>query len=266
MIYTVLVMLGLAFGSFVTALVWRLHEGKNFVSDRSECESCGHRLGALDLVPLVSWLSLRGRCRYCHKPVSWHNPASELLTGVLFVLSYIYWPLMLTSWQAWASFGIWLVYIVLLVALIFYDLRWMLLPNRLVFLLMGLGLVDLGLRLDIAGNLNLATYVFEALAGVAALGGVYWLLHTVSHGRWVGFGDVKLGVFIGIVLGWQQALLVLFLANILGFLAIAPALLSRKMSLQSRLPFGPFLIVAFIIAGLCGQKLLGWYFGLVLAG
>jgi prepilin signal peptidase PulO-like enzyme (type II secretory pathway) len=262
--YIILAILGLTFGSFITALTWRIHEGKDFVAGRSECESCGHVLGALDLVPIFSWLSLGGRCRYCRKRIGWQNPVIEAVTALLFVGSYIFWPTALASWQAWASFGLWLVYVVMLVALVVYDIRWMLLPDKLVYTLIALGLFDAGLRLWLGGGLSVITYAVWVVLGAGALGGFYGLLYGVSKGKWVGFGDVKLGIFIGVVLGWQLALLALFLANALGLLVVAPALLSGKVSVKSRVPFGPFLIAAFIIAGLFGPHIIDWYSSLIL--
>ncbi|HWZ65539.1 MAG TPA: prepilin peptidase [Patescibacteria group bacterium] len=259
-----LVLLGLCFGSFVGALVWRLHEGKDFVSDRSRCEDCGHVLSALDLVPVISWVALGGRCRYCHKKISVQNPVLELSMAALFVLSYIYWPVHLNDWAAWLSFGLWLVYVVGLVALFVYDMRWMLLPDVIVMSLVCLGLVDVGLRLSIVHHLTLLDYIRHIVLGATALGGFYWLLYTLSRGKWVGYGDVKLGVFMGLVLGWQGALLTLFLANILGFIFVVPGLVTGKLTRQSRVPFGPFMILAFLLVGLFGQPILNWYLSFIL--
>lgn len=259
MIIVFMLLLGLAFGSFITALTWRLHEHKDFVAGRSQCEACGHQLSALDLIPVFSWVWLRGRCRYCGGSVSWQNPAIELAVAGLFVVSYLYWPLGFTSWQAGLSFGILLVFIVMLVALLVYDFRWMLLPDGLVFPLIALGLVDVALRLGAANQLTIGAYVMHVVLGAAALGGLYAVLYAVSKGRWVGLGDVKLGLFIGLVLGWQGALMTLFLANLLGLLCVVPGLIGRRMTMNSRLPFGPFLIISFVIVGLWGSQLVDWY-------
>ena len=266
MLMTILILAlsGLIFGSFVTALTWRIHEKKDFIAGRSQCESCGHRLGTLDLIPVVSWMALSGRCRYCKAPVSWQNPAIELSVMIAFVVSYLFWPVDLTTWQAYASFGIWLIYIVILMALLVYDLRWMLLPNQLVFPLIALGLIDAVLRVGMQGPITIFTFGEHVLLGAGVLAGVYWLLYTVSRGKWVGYGDVKLGLFMGIVLGWQQALLTLFLANIIGCLFVGPGLLTGKLTPKSRVPFGPFLIVSFLIAGIFGQQLINWYVSLII--
>jgi prepilin signal peptidase PulO-like enzyme (type II secretory pathway) len=103
----------------------------SILKGRSQCVNCEHTLAAKDLVPVFSWLSLKGKCRYCKKPISYHYPAVELLMASLFVISYSFWPYGLTG-TYWSGFIAWLVAIVILVALLVYDARWMLLPNRLV--------------------------------------------------------------------------------------------------------------------------------------
>lgn len=265
MLLVLLGLLGLCFGSFVNALVWRLHENKNFVTGRSACPYCNHPLGPLDLVPVVSWVLLRGRCRYCARPISWQYPIVELTVAGLFVLSYTYWPLPLLTWQAWASLVIWLFYVISLAALFVYDVRWMLLPNVIVFPLIALACIDVLLR-GMVAHMSMFTIVEHAALGALALGGIYWLLYVISRGSWVGYGDVKLGLFMGTVLGWEGALMVLFLANIFGFLFVMPGMLSGKLSRKSRIPFGPFLIIAFFVIGLFGKQLLNWYLSWVLLG
>jgi prepilin signal peptidase PulO-like enzyme (type II secretory pathway) len=252
-------LIGLAFGSFAGALVWRLHEHKDFVSDRSECEHCHHKLGVWDLIPVVSWVALRGKCRYCRRPIGWTAPALEIGVAALFVGSYYFWPLGFETWQANLSFGLWLVYVVGLVALLLYDLKWMLLPNVLVFPLVAVAVVESAVRYTAVGGGTPWDYLNTTIFGVIVLAGLYWVLHTFSKGKWVGYGDVKLGVFMGIALGFQRSLLALFLANIIGFLVVLPGVVAGKLKRTSRVPFGPFLIVAFMIAFLFGDKIIDWY-------
>lgn len=257
-------LIGLAFGSFVGALVWRLHEHKDFVSDRSECEHCHHKLNALDLIPVLSWLALGGKCRYCGHRIGWSAPLLEITMAALFVGSYYVWPLQLGSWQANLSFGLWLVYVVGLVALLIYDLRWMLLPNALVFPLMAVAVLESAVRYTVQVGASPWDYLNSAIFGVIVLGGLYWAMYTFSKGKWVGYGDVKLGVFMGIALGFQRSLLALFLANIIGFLVVLPGLLMGRLKRTSKVPFGPFLIAAFFIAFLFGGQIISWYMHLIL--
>lgn len=249
----------MAFGSFIDAVTWRIHTKRNFINDRSECEHCHHKLGPLDLIPIMSWLALRGKCRYCKHPISKMSPIIEATMAILFVVSYLVWPFGFETWQGMALFGLWLAYLVMLGILLVYDLRWMLLPDVIVIPLIAVGLVDAGIRVSLATGAGISTYATHVVLGVFAMAGVYWALYTFSKGKWVGYGDVKLAVFMGAVLGWQKTLLVFMLANVLGLLVVLPGLLSRKLTPKSHVPFGPFMIAAFVIAGLFGDMLIDWY-------
>lgn len=258
MTYIILTILGLCFGSFIHAVMWRLHARRDFVKERSECEHCKHQLAWRDLLPVVSWLMLRGRCRYCRKPISIQHPLIELLMAGLFVGSYAVWPFGFDT-VGLALFGLWVIAMVMLVGLALYDLRWMLLPDVLVFPLMVVGVAFGLLRWIGLEGLAIGPALLEVVYGVASIAGVYMLLYAVSRGAWVGFGDVKLGVFMGAALGWQFGLVALVLANLIGCLVVVPGLLLRRIAVHSRIPFGPFLIAGFIVAGLFGDRILDWY-------
>lgn len=261
MIYTALVLavFGLCFGSFVNALVWRLKNKRDWVNDRSECVHCHHKLSALDLIPVFSWLLLKGRCRYCKKRISVQYPLVEVAVAAAFVASYLFWPLPFDQWYYIADFGLWLVFVVFLAALFLYDLKWYLLPDKLTFPLIGLGFVDALIRGFLIQNLGPVEFVSGILFGLVPIAGLYGLLYAVSKGAWVGFGDVKLGVFIGLVLGWEGALLTLMIANIIGTLIVIPGLLSGRMSRKSRVPFGPLLIIGFFLSGVFGGRIIDIY-------
>lgn len=251
--------LGAAMGSFAGALAWRLHAGRNFVSDRSECEHCHHKLGVMDLIPVVSWLMLNGKCRYCGKPIGWLPFIAEISLAALFVISFVYWPLGFAMWQAVTLFVLWLAYLVALYILVIYDARYMLLPDKIVLPLCVVAFADAALRISLMPGAGFVMYVQYIGYGLVALAGLYGLLYAVSKGKWVGLGDVKLSIFIGAVLGWEKSLLVLCLANVIGFLVVVPGLLSKRLTRTSRIPFGPFLIAAFVIAGLFGDAVIHWY-------
>lgn len=256
-------LLGAMMGSFAGAVAWRLHANRTFVNDRSECESCHHKLAWFDLVPVMSWLLLGGKCRYCKKPIGWLTLLAESVVAVVFVVSYMFWPLGFMTWQATALFVLWLGYIVSLAVLLVYDVRWMLLPDKIVLPLIGVGFVDAALRISLMPGADIVDLATHVVLGAGVLAGLYGGLYTLSRGRWVGFGDVKLGVFIGAVLGWQGALLTLGLANVIGLCVVLPGLATGTLTRTSRVPFGPFVIVGFIIAGLFGEQLISWYRGLV---
>lgn len=280
MIILALVILGLCLGSFINALVYRLHWQENnqkaakaqkekysIKKGRSICPSCGHELSAEDLVPIASWLLLRGKCRYCKKPISAQYPLVEASTAGLFVLSYAHWPAFQgpsLEIEGIVGFAVWLVFTAGFVALGVYDMRYQILPNRIIFPLLGLAILNTLLRATITSNLEPIT---SAAIGAAAGGGLFYLLFQVSKGAWIGGGDVKLGFLLGILVGgpWP-ALLMLFLASFLGTIYSLPLILTHKVRPKSRIPFGPFLIAAAIIVQLFGTGITDWYINLIAPG
>jgi prepilin signal peptidase PulO-like enzyme (type II secretory pathway) len=269
MIYIALILLGLCFGSFINALVWRIHEqakpkGKRAASDkelsistgRSMCPHCKHTLAASDLVPFFSWLILRGKCRYCHHKID-DTPITEVVLPILFVLSYAYWPLGFTVGGI-VLFAIWLVVLVMLTALMLYDFRWMLLPNRIVYPLIGVSVVFALAKALYFGDGP--SFLVQVAFSVLIAGGIFYVLFQLSGGKWIGGGDVKLGYGLGLLLmSPAKAILMLFTASLLGLLVTAPLLLAGKAKVSSRIPFGPFLILATIIVFLIGTEIINWY-------
>ena len=260
MIIVVLGVIGLCLGSFVNALVWRLHEQDKKLSiatGRSICPNCKHKLAAGDLVPVLSWLSLGGKCRYCHKPISVQYPLVELAVAGLFIASYIWWPAAFIPAQT-AIFILWLVLLTGLVALLVYDLRWFLLPDRLVYPLGGIAAALAVITISIADNPSVA--LLNTILAVIVGGGLFYLLFQVSKGKWIGGGDVKLGGLLGLVAGTPaRAALLIFFASLLGSFVSLPLLASHRLKRSSMIPFGPFLIIAAIIVQLFGAAMLHWY-------
>lgn len=250
--------LGLCFGSFVNALVWRLHEKKNWVKARSQCSHCGHKLAAKDLIPLVSWLLLRGKCRYCGRPIA-DSPLVELAAALIFIASYHFWPADLAKTGNLILLIAWLASSVGLLALLVYDLKWMRLPNNLVYstalvAVSGQLIYLLGFAPD---KLNVAV---NWLLSVLVASGIFWLLFMLSNGKWIGYGDVRLGLITGTLLQSPgKSFLMIFLASVLGSLFVLPSLLSGKRGLGTKLPFGPFLIAAAAVCLLFGSSLINWY-------
>lgn len=258
MIPLLLIALGLCLGSFVNAFVWRLHQGKDWVNDRSECDHCHHKLGPSDLIPVLSWLLLRGKCRYCHKKIN-DSPLIEIAMPVLFALSYFFWPYDLAG-SGLVSFVFWLVFLVGLLALAVYDLRWLLLPNKLVFPLIGLAIAQV-ITLSIYDQ-NWKLLLTSAL-GALVVAGIFYLLFQLSKGAWIGGGDVKLGIVLGLLAGGMlEGFLLLFVASVAGMVAALPMIIQGKAHRKTQLPFGPFLIVGLIVVTLFGADIINWYSGL----
>lgn len=259
MILLLLVGLGLTLGSFVNALVWRLHEKRDWVRERSECTHCHHQLATKDLIPVLSWLLLRGRCRYCSKKIH-DNPLTELAVPVLFVISYLAWPLAFEGVGLF-QFILWCVFIVGFVALASYDFRWFLLPNKIVFPLIGLGVFQALVVAIWTGNWKV---VLSAAFGALVVGGIFYLLFQVSQGTWIGGGDVKLGIVLGILAGGLlEGFLLLFAASITALVSTLPSIVRGKAGRKSHVPFGPFLILGLIIVVLFGHRIIDWYSELI---
>jgi prepilin signal peptidase PulO-like enzyme (type II secretory pathway) len=298
MTFVLLVAFGLMLGSFVNALVWRFHEqdevrwrleefrkslatakqdrrarlqsdiGKaeaelnelSMSKGRSMCSKCRHPLGPADLVPLFSWLWLRGRCRYCRQPIE-DPPVIDAVLPLLFVISYLVWPISLDGWgYGWFAFLCWLVFLTGFVALTVYDMRWFLLPDRIVWPLVALALLQVGAHaLFFDGGVAALT---DALWGVAIASGVFLGLFVVAERlkrEWIGFGDVKLGIILGLLVGGPlSAIILLYIASFLGLFFSLPMLLRHRLKRTSLIPFGPFLMIACIIVLLAEPALTGW--------
>lgn len=271
MIVTILILLGLALGSFVNAWVWRVYQQNlpkkkragtdkelSVVTGRSMCPDCKHTLAWYDMLPVVSWIMLRGKCRYCKKPVHRQYPVVELAVAGLFVCSYIFWPEELLGLADQVIFASWLAALVGLVALAVYDIRWMLLPNKIV-LAVGI-LAAIGATVRIIAADKPLNGILLLLGSVAVAGGVFYILFQISDGKWIGGGDVKLGLVLGLLLASPVlAFLMLFIASLLGLLFALPGIVTRRRNLTSKLPFGPFLIAGTVFTQLFGVGLVAWY-------
>lgn len=250
--------LGLIFGSFINAFVWRFHEGRDWVSERSECPHCHHVLAARDLVPVLSYLLLKGKCRYCRRQIP-DKPWPEIALPILFVGSYLLWPLAMHG-AGLATFVFWLIFLVAFLALTMYDLKWYLLPNKIVYPLIGLAVLQLlVVNIFFHGSWH---DVAMATGGAVTLSGIFYLLFWLSDGAWIGGGDVKLAIVLGLLAGTPlRSVLLLFLASLVGTMASVPVILRNKTMRHLKVPFGPFLIAGIILVQLFASAILGWYGG-----
>lgn len=277
MIFLGLIIIGLCFGSFVNALVWRLqkqiktpkktnlltHKNQySILTGRSMCPNCHHELAIKDLVPVISWILLKGHCRYCGKSILWDSPLSELLVPLLFVVSYIWWPLGFQGVGLF-DFVLWLVFLIAFVALGIYDIRWFLLPDKIVYPIIILGLFELIINATVfSGGEHLIIQTFWSVTTIA---GLFYVLHVVSKGTWIGFGDVKLAILLGILAGNPlMSVGVIFLASVLGSAVAIPLLIRGRAKATTQIPFGPFLMAATFIIVLFGLNISNWYKGIFL--
>ena len=217
------------------------------------CPHCKHELAAKDLVPLFSYLSLGGKCRYCHKAISAQYPLVELSTGVLFATLYL--VLSPTTIYSLVQCVILLVVTILLVAAFVYDAKYMELPEKFMLPAVALGVVSLGLKAYQNGWNSLT----GQLVGLAVVVLLYTALWFFSKGKWLGAGDIRIAAIMGLFLVPAQLIVGLFAAYLIGAVYGVYVLRKAKSKRGIRVPFGPFLIIGFYIGLLWGQQIADWY-------
>lgn len=225
----------------------------NLMVPRSACPHCGHAITALENIPLMSWLWLKGRCGECQAPISARYPLVELLTALLSVaVAMVITP----GWGALAA----LLLTWVLIALTFIDLDKMLLPDQLTLpLLWG------GLLFNLSGGFApLADAVIGAMAGYLVLWSLYWAFKLLTGKEGMGYGDFKLLAALGAWLGWQALPIILLLSSLLGALIGISFIALRKHHQGNPIPFGPYLAIAGWIALLWGDTITRWYLSTIL--
>ena len=256
--------LGTSIGSFLNVIAYRSVRGGSVFSGRSYCPHCKHKLKPADLVPIVSYPFLKGKCRYCGKKISLQYPAVELVTGIVFTFIFFYWLQTSTPISLIGLINlIYLLFVVsVLIALTTTDIKDGLLPNSIIVSSVVLvGLYKLFLLL--IGGYTLSTLSVDLISAFfTAL--AFFAIVYVSKEKALGGGDVKLVFLLGLIVGWPTLLLALFLAFLTGgLLAAMLMLLGRKRWGQS-LPLGPFLNLGAFISIFWGQQLLDIYLRAIL--
>lgn len=250
-----LFVLGLIFGSFVNAWVWRTRKDISVAKGRSMCPHCKHELSWNDLIPLFSYMALKGKCRYCHKAISSQYPLVELSTGFLFAALYL--VMNPSTNYDLVQFTILLVVSVLLVGAFVYDAKYMELPEKYMLPAVALGVISLGLKAYQYGWNSLT----GQLIGLAIVVLLYTALWYFSRGKWLGAGDIRIVAIMGLFLVPTQLVVGLFAAYLIG--AVYGVYVLRKANNKKgiRVPFGPFLIIGFYTGLLWGTQIANWYLG-----
>jgi len=256
MLYIILTfIIGACAGSAVNCLVERKISDRDWWRGRSACPHCGRNLRWYELIPVVSFIIQGGRCRACHEKLRWQYLLSEISLGVFFALAWSragvdlnvisaqnFWPFLIVARD-------WLM-LCFLAAIFWYDYRQQLIPDAWVVL---------GGALALSFNIFLGVHWWQLLIGAGACAGFLGAQYVVSRGRWIGLGDVKLGVFLGLLVGWPQVAVLILLTYIMGGLVGTWLLARRRAGLKSAVALGPFLTLAAAITLLYGQNLLEWY-------
>ncbi len=255
-IYFDIFLLGLIFGSFLNTVIYRLHSKEDFLVGRSTCPHCGHVLAWDDLIPVFSFIFLGGKCRYCRKKISWQYPLVEFITGLLF-LGIFHQNINLIF--DFLGFGIlklsYLFFVTCSLVIIFvYDLKHYIIPNKVVYPLIVIsGLWHLVHFFFFTLDLNQLLNFFVTGFWTAAF---FWTVYTLTSGKGMGMGDVKLGFFIGLFLGYPEVLISLFLSFLIGALVSFFLIIFAGKGFKSKVPFGPFLISGLFLILFLGEYLL----------
>lgn len=247
MAYTVTVFIfGLVFGSFFNVVGLRVPIKESIVRPPSHCPNCQRQLTALDLVPVLSYIWLGGKCRSCGQKISWIYPLMELITGVLF--AFAYWKLGLT-----VEFFVAILLISLLVIIVVSDFAYMLIPDKVLLLFLPL--------LFIGRVLSPLTPWWDSALGAVVGFGILYSIAVLSKGG-MGGGDIKLFFLLGLVLGTLNTLLTLFIAAVIGMVVGIIVLKARQQGRKTPIPFGPSIAIAAIVVYFYGDALMNWYLGL----
>ena len=247
--YIIIFCFGLSIGSFMNSWVWRTHENLGIARARSMCPRCRYVVRWYDNIPLLSFFALRGRCRNCERRIIWQYPAVELWSGIMFLAVIL-----------WHGLGAWvfsielfrdLVILVFLTFIFIYDLQY-----REIF---NFATVIPGVALFLTALVFGWQDLPSMLAGVFVGAGFFLLLYLLSKGAWIGGGNVRLGFFMGVILGWPKILAALLFAYIIGAVVSLILVLAGKKTLKSETPFGTYLVVGTMIALFGGEALIKWY-------
>lgn len=244
---------GICIGSFLNCFIYRQEEKKS-LKGRSFCPNCKHLLSWQDLFPVFSFLFLLGKCRYCKEKISWQYPLVEIFSGLLFVAFFS---------QADIIRSLYLIIIACLLIIIFvFDLKHYIIPDRILFPAIAVAsaydIYIIFLSKDPVG------IFLNFVLAISIAAGLFLLIFLISTGKWMGFGDVKFAVLMGLLLGFPNVLSALFLAFFFGAIIGLITMAFKKKSFKSEMPFGPFLIIGTLVAIFWGKEIIQWYINLLI--
>ncbi len=298
--YSFVFIFGLTVGSFLNCVIYRLSQGTgegqgrdspsiSALKGRSYCPNCKHQLAWYDLIPVLSFIILKGKCRYCHKKISLQYPIVEIATASLF--TFIFWHLSFgfgleQSTLRGGAFGssgtIWILNLFFLftiasflIVIFVYDLKHYIIPDKVIFpaiLLVLLyqvifnfqfswtpsGELPVGLLFNQFSISNFQFLILSAF-GAAAF---FLAIVLITKGKGMGIGDIKLAFLMGLLLGWPNIFIALFFAFLIGAIIGIGLILAKKKTLKSEIPFGPFLVTGTFVALFWGKELINFYLNL----
>lgn len=250
---------GAALGSFLNVVIDRLPRGNSIVFPSSHCPECNRTLARRDMLPIISYLLLRGRCRYCKSSIPVRLLWVELGTGILFALLYLYYGL---TWEL----AMVIAYSSILIALLVIDLERKILPNKIVYpgIALAFAVACFGTILNFQpvsiAHLGFNLWIVDAVIGAITGFILLFIIAMIFRGG-MGWGDVKLAGMVGMIVGFPLIFVALFISIVLGGIVAGFLLITRIKKRKEAIPFGPFLAAATIITLLWGEILLKWYLG-----
>ncbi|TSC90927.1 MAG: leader peptidase (prepilin peptidase) / N-methyltransferase [Parcubacteria group bacterium Gr01-1014_2] len=244
---------GLTIGSFLNVLIFRLPENKSILGF-SKCRKCKKRIAWPDNIPILSFLLLRGRCRNCNSKISFQYPLVELLTSLLFLISFF----------VYGENPLPLIYILFLVSLLiviaFIDFKHFLILDSLIlsgFIVSALLIFNFQLSIFNFPNCEIINCFFkDAFWGASFFAGIYLFLFLISRGKWLGFGDVKLAALLGFTMGLKNSVDIFYLTFLIGFIFAIILLVFKKAGLKTEMPLGTLMAGASILFLLSGFSFL----------
>ena len=253
--HSIFFLFGAIFGSFLNVVIWRVPRNESIVSPPSHCSSCNKQIAPYDNIPLISWLILGGRCRHCKKEISSRYIIVEFITGLLTVF-------MVVTYGISTEFFIKIFYVYMLIAITYIDFDHYIIPNE--FILLG---VTSLLFIHFFNGLPISK--LDGFYGAITFGGFLYFIGKVAElilkKESMGFGDVKLGLVLGGLLGLKLSILGLFLSFLISGLFTIIGISLFKMKSKGEIPFGPFMAAATLVIFLTrtpggGNSILNWYF------
>lgn len=259
-----LFLIGAIFGSFLNVIIYRTVNDESWVWGRSKCENCLKQIAWYDNIPVVSFLILRARCRWCREPISFTHPVLEFLTGALFVWWYwagsFFFQLTQRPFQTLQPI-FWLTVGVILLAIFFADLLYYQIPDVLSGSLLIIT-ISYRVALTLFGVMqlkDLGLAVMAVVLGVLFFGSLF----LITRGKGMGLGDVKIAAPLALLVGWPGFIVTVFGAFVMGAVVAIGLVAAKRRKFGQVVPFGPFLILSTFVTLIWGDQLIAWYLSLI---
>lgn len=251
-------LLGIVIGSFLNVCIYRIPKEESIAAGGSACQSCGTKLTAIDLIPVVSYFVLRGKCRKCKAKISPQYPIIEIITGIIYLLLYLKFGL---SWLLPIYMGL----TALLIVITLIDFRHMIIPNGLVIAGLVIGAAQLAASIFTTGIFeSWSVYAIGFFAGGLPLFLIAGLCTYILKKDAIGGGDIKLMAMAGLILGWKLIIPAYFIGIVVGAVISIVLLASGKKKRGDEIPFGPFLCFGIAVSMFFGSEIIKWYIGMLL--